>query len=354
MSMFSNPTPRRPYCRKHGIEYVGYTCPECAQEMRKEAEAKNPTKPINGNNKKNEPLKYIPPVICPKCHEKSLSYNQYLDTFECLNVKCRAKVKTVKEIDDKVKSSLFDKTEQERLIYKTEKNERQQKPPSPNSDSRERIQITPNSQKAQISITRTGIEIRHEGKPIKGSADVPGYVYLIIDCSSSMYGLKLQQAKKGASNFAKEALTKNYLTGLIKFDSHAKLIIEPCKDISCIETSIETLEVGETTNLGEAIYLSCNLLKSLSGPKTIVIITDGMPNSDGDPNASLKAGDFAKSQQIEIIAIGTDYADQDFLKKLASKSELGMKVSSEKLEQSITSSVKLLPGNRMPEIKKEK
>ena len=116
--------------------------------------------------------------------------------FECLNVKCRAKGKTVKEIDDKVKSSLFNKTEQERLIYNTEEKERQQKPPGSNSDSPERIQITPNSKKAQVSITNTGIEIRHEGKPIKGSADVPGYVYLIIDCSSSMYGLNFSKLKK--------------------------------------------------------------------------------------------------------------------------------------------------------------
>jgi uncharacterized protein YegL len=101
----------------------------------------------------------------------------------------------------------------------------------------------------------------------------------------------------------------------------------------------------------DAIYLSCNLLKGFSGPKAIVIVTDGMPNSPGDPLSSLNAGNFAKSQQIDIIAIGTDDADHAFLQKIASRSELGIKVSSEKLEQSITSSVKLLPGNRMPEIK---
>jgi hypothetical protein len=103
--------------------------------------------------------------------------------------------------------------------------------------------------------------------------------------------------------------------------------------------------------LEAAIYLSSNLLKGLSGPKAIVIVTDGMPNSPGDPQSSLKAGEIAKSQQIDIIAIGTDDAAQDFLKKLATRSELGIKVSSEKFEQSITSAVKLLPGTRMPKTK---
>jgi len=78
-----------------------------------------------------------------------------------------------------------------------------------------------------------------------------------------------------------------------------------------------------------------------------------MPNSPGDPQSSLKAGEFAKSQHIDIIAIGTDDADQTFLKELASRSELGIKVSRENLEQIITSSVKLLSGNRLPEIKSE-
>jgi len=179
-----------------------------------------------------------------------------------------------------------------------------------NSTSTERIQVTPNIKKENVTITNTSIEIRHEGKPTSGSAEVTGYVYLNIDCSSSMYGYKLQQAKKGACNFAREALTKNYLTGLIKFDSLATLIFEPCKDISFIESQINTLKVGSTTNLEAAIYLSSNLLKGLSGPKAIVIVTDGMPNSPGDPQSSLKAGEIAKSQQIDIIAIGTDDASR--------------------------------------------
>jgi len=274
---------------------------------------------------------------CPSCHQTSLSKNGINGLYECLNPRCGKKF---------TKDRVFVNTGFNNLGKEPFNKEKA------TSTNAERIHVTPNSKKEQVTITNTGIEIRHEGKPTSGSANVPGYVYLNIDCSSSMYGYKLQQAKKGACNFARDALTKNYLTGLIKFDSLATLIFEPCNDISFIESQINTLKVGETTNLEAAIYLSCNLLKELSGPKAIVIVTDGMPNNPGDPQSSLKAGEVAKSQQIDIIAIGTDYADHEFLKKLASRSELAIKVSSEKLEQSITSSVKLLPGNRMPEIKK--
>ena len=307
---FSN-KPKRFYCNKHSTEYSGYMCPECVQEL--------------ANKSKSKDIEWVL-LVCPRCQNKSLFHNKSSDTFECMNTKCGIKGKSLKEI--------------------------QQTPQNMNSNNQKHIQITPNSKKEQVSITNTGIEIRHEGKGTKGSTNVPGYVYLVIDCSSSMEGNKLQQAKSGASNFARDALTKNYLTGLIKFDSHATLVFEPCKDILFIESRINTLDLGTTTNMEEAIYLSCDLLKGLSGPKSIVIVTDGMPNSPGDPQSTLKASEIAKSQQIDIIAIGTDDADPAFLKEIATRSELGMKVSSEKLEQIITSSVKLLPGNRLPEIKK--
>ena len=323
MPIFQNPIPNRSYCKRHGTEYSGYMCPECVQEL--------------ANKSKSKDIEWVL-LVCPKCQQKSLFHNQSLDTFECLNTKCGVKGKTLKEINDKA--------EQTKFPYNKEKQQ------SPNLINEKRIQVTPNSVKTQVTITNTGIEISHQGKPTKGSTDVPGYVYLNIDCSASMYGYKLQQAKKGAINFAKDALTKNYLTGLIKFESSATLIFEPCKDLSLIESRLETLEVGTTTNMEAAINLSCDLLKGFPGPKAIVIVTDGIPNNPGDPQSSLNAGAFAKSLQIDIIAIGTDDADQAFLQKIASRSELGIKVSSEKLEQIITSSVKLLPGNRFPEIKK--
>ena len=208
---------------------------------------------------------------CPSCHQTSLSKNSTNGLYECLNQRCGKKFK---------KDNVFFKTNP------NNSNEETLNVHNSNSTSTERIQVTPNIKKENVTITNTSIEIRHEGKPTSGSAEVTGYVYLNIDCSSSMYGYKLQQAKKGACNFAREALTKNYLTGLIKFDSLATLIFEPCKDISFIESQINTLKVGSTTNLEAAIYLSSNLLKGLSGPKAIVIVTDGMPNSPGDPQSS--------------------------------------------------------------------
>ena len=199
------------------------------------------------------------------------------------------------------------------------------------------------SEDTHITISQKSIEISHKGEPISGTATT-GYVYLLVDRSASMEGNKLKQAKKGALNFAKDALAKGYFTGLIQFDSSAKLVCEPYKDISILEKALSKLEVGDTTHIAKAINLAHSLLKGLSGNLVMVIVTDGMPNGPGDPLSSLKAGEDAKRSGIDIIAIGTDDADEEFLKHLASRSQLGVKVESRHLEKTITDATKLLPS----------
>ena len=213
--------------------------------------------------------------------------------------------------------------------------------------NRKDIQKVTSSKDTHVSVSQKGIEIRHEGKPVISSSSLTGYVYLLVDCSASMEGDKLKQAKKGTLNFAKDALSKGYFTGLIRFDSHAKLVCEPYKDISNLEKRLVGLEIGDTTHMAKAINLAHELLKEMQGTRVIVVVTDGMPNGFGDPIASLNAGQNAKKNGIDIIAIGTDDADQEFLKRLASRAELGIKVPSKQLGKTITSSAKmLLPGDK--------
>ncbi len=196
----------------------------------------------------------------------------------------------------------------------------------------------------QVSISKNSIEIGHQGKPVNGTT-IEGHAYLLIDCSGSMQANnKLKQAKKGALNFAKDALAKDYLTGLIQFDSSAKLMCEPGSDLSALENGLGKLEIGDLTHMAKAINLAYSLLNNQSGRRVMVIVTDGMPNGDGDPQSSLKSGANAKKAGIDIITIGTDDADEKFLKLLASRTQLGVKVDNKNLEKTITDSAMLLPG----------
>jgi molecular chaperone DnaK len=203
------------------------------------------------------------------------------------------------------------------------------------------IEITKRGTDSRIAISPHGVEIRSEGKPVSGTVAGGGYVYLVVDCSTSMEaGDKLIQAKKGAMNFANEARRNGYLTGLIKFDSSASHLCEPVREVSFLERQLKNIEADGSTNMAEAIHLAFQKLRNRSGLRVMVIATDGMPDSQEE---ALREAKQAKRARIDIITVGTDDADKDFLRKLASRTNLGVKVSREQFGKGISSAAKMLP-----------
>lgn len=203
------------------------------------------------------------------------------------------------------------------------------------------IEIRKRPEDERVAISEQGIRIRHEGKPISHEGPTIGLVYLVVDCSVSMgEGNKLSQAKRGTINFAKEARNKGYLTGLIKFESSATHLCEPLRDVSVLEKEVERINIGGSTNMADAIHIATERLKTKKGLPVIVITTDGMPDSR---EKALYEAERAKKVGIDIITVGTDDADKDFLRKLASRTNLGVKVSREQFGKGISSVTKMLP-----------
>jgi len=202
------------------------------------------------------------------------------------------------------------------------------------------------SKRTEITNASQGIEIMRTGKPIVG-APKTGYVYLLVDCSISMRGDKVLQAKSGALDFAKKAFGKGYVTGLIQFDSMPRLLCEPDANLSVLDNALTRITIGDLTHMAKAINLANSLLKNISSTRVIVIVTDGVPNEDGDPELTLKAASIAKKNGIDIIAIGTDDADHEFLKRIASRTDLAVKTTNVQLGKTIGDSFIMLPsGNK--------
>lgn len=204
------------------------------------------------------------------------------------------------------------------------------------------IEIVKQQPTPGISIVSGGINIDASGKAMATQFEINwGRVYILLDCSTSMTGNKLEQAKKGIIEFAKDAILKEYLTGLIKFDSSAKHICEPVTDVGYLQGHMKGIAASGSTNMVDAIKMAHERLKDIDCSRVIVIATDGQPD---DVNKTIKVGDLAKDDGIEIITIGTDDADQKFLKRLASRNDLGTKVSKEMFAITISSAYKLLPS----------
>lgn len=169
-----------------------------------------------------------------------------------------------------------------------------------------------------------------------------GGVLLAIDCSSSMdWGNdKMGQAKRGAFNFAKSANEQGFAIGIIKFDSEASLLLEPTLEINGnFERAISKLVAQGGTNMTDAISEAMNNFVHRSNKRILVIITDGQPNNAIE---TLKRAQLAKAMGIEIRTIGTDDANADFLRQLASNPNLALKVGNEEFEIGIGNMAKML------------
>ena len=178
------------------------------------------------------------------------------------------------------------------------------------------------------------------GKPVE-PCKPSRMVYLAVDCSGSMAeGNKIRQAKKGAIGFAEEAQKKEYSIGLIQFASHAEHILDPQNELTSLSASVERLSANGSTNMAAAIQIARDKLSDKAGEKVICIVTDGMPD---DRKATLDAANEARIQGIEIMTIGTDDADKEFLEELATRKELSLKVLRDQLERGIVSMAKMLP-----------
>ena len=162
----------------------------------------------------------------------------------------------------------------------------------------------------------------------------------MIDCSGSMSGGKTDQAKKGALDFAEQALSKRYAVGLISFACRATHICEPREELSQLQRNLSHLKPNGSTNMAAGIELATVKLRGKPGPLAMVVITDGMPD---DQRAALAAAEKAKKSSIDVITVGTDDADRSFLQKLASRNDLVVMVKSGQLGEGITSAARMLP-----------
>lgn len=213
------------------------------------------------------------------------------------------------------------------------------------------IEIIRHPEDSRVTTPEHTVEIRCEGKPVTGVVSSGGYVYLLVDCSGSMsVENKLSQAKKGSLSFARDAVAKGYRVGLIQFSISATRLCEPTREVAVLDRCLGQIELGSETHMAKGIYLAHEQLAGMAGARAIVVVTDGIPNGPGDPQASLQAGKEAKRDGIDILTIGTDDANAAFLKKLASRADLGMKVTRERFEQAIASSAKLLPSSTQTRI----
>src|SRR6476661_5772059 len=144
-------------------------------------------------------------------------------------------------------------------------------------------------------------------------------IIMAIDTSLSMKAddvspNRLEAAKKAALTFV-NILPARLNVGLVTFNGTAQVRIPPTLDRGPIQDAIRSIQLGERTAIGEAIYASLEAIKAAPpGPKgvqvpaRIVLMSDG-ETTTGRPDAQAAAE--AKKQKVPVstIAFGTDHGE---------------------------------------------
>lgn len=138
-------------------------------------------------------------------------------------------------------------------------------------------------------------------------------IVLVIDSSSSMSGRKLNEVKSAATNFVKrQDLAQNRL-GIVKFGSSVSRLAFLTNNTQELTKAIALIEDSGGTPMAEGINLAMSELSSTNLNPSILLFTDGQPDSTFQTSLKAKA---ANSQNINLIAVATGGADVNFLTRL--------------------------------------
>ncbi len=144
---------------------------------------------------------------------------------------------------------------------------------------------------------------------------VPQHIVLLVDCSGSMYGPKIDSARRAAASFMERTLRPGRQIAVIGFPGGilAPLTADPKQ----LGQAVDNLTPIGSTPLAAALRAARNLVRPKAGVQRIfVVLTDGHPD---EPDETVAEAERVKSSGGRLITVGVGReVRQDFLRSLAS------------------------------------
>ncbi|MES2641805.1 MAG: Hsp70 family protein [Myxococcota bacterium] len=146
----------------------------------------------------------------------------------------------------------------------------------------------------------------------------PMNIVLVMDCSGSMYGRNITEARKAALAFAEASLGPNRQIAVVGFPGG--VLCPLTADVKRISSAIEGLTPIGSTPMAEGLAAARDLMKSKAGVQRVyVVLTDGHPD---DPDATTGEITRIRTSGGRIITIGVGaQVRPEFLRTLASRPE---------------------------------
>jgi molecular chaperone DnaK len=163
----------------------------------------------------------------------------------------------------------------------------------------------------RLSQARTTLEdLANDRAPIQ--------MALLVDCSGSMYGSAIDDAKIAAASFIEHALKPGRQLAVVAFPGG---VLSPlCTDKKALHTAIQKLSPIGSTPMADGLRAAQNLLGIKAGIQRVyILLTDGHPD---DPDGTLAEAHRIRSAGGRLIAVGLGpQVHPDYLRTLASSDE---------------------------------
>ena len=145
---------------------------------------------------------------------------------------------------------------------------------------------------------------------------IPMHIALVMDCSGSMYGSCIEQAKKAAKKFSQRTLSQEGRSiSLTAFPGGVQSDIT--NDLFRLSKAIDSLAPIGSTPMRQGLGDAQRSLAPIPGVKRIyLLLTDGHPD---EPEATMQLCRQIRASGARMITVGVgDMIDQGFLKAMAS------------------------------------
>jgi len=145
-----------------------------------------------------------------------------------------------------------------------------------------------------------------------------GTVVLAIDCSGSMCGSKMEEAKRILTEIAEKyvEIGSNWSIGVVNFGGPheiypSKVLLSPTHSLAEIRASADRIQANGGTPMAAGLESIRHILETAPGKRRAVVITDGRPNSVQQSRQTAQTLK-ALGIQIGVVPVGED-ADRSFL-----------------------------------------
>ncbi len=143
-------------------------------------------------------------------------------------------------------------------------------------------------------------------------------VILILDRSGSMNGEKMAKAKAALLEFV-NLMELEDKAGLIVFDDRVSIVSELTSDKELLKQKVNDVELGGNTAMYDAVYVGVEMMRPVSGRKTVIVLTDGKSNRGIHKYNDTVEYAAINNTSIYTIGLGNDVR-KDQLENIAKES----------------------------------